>query len=118
MSPERLSCARTGRGAVASCLAVTACIIVIGHSPARADGVFTDSCVGGASFSCAGVWRDQIANPHLIHVAPPSSEEDIEAAAERDRRWVAHCRPVIKQDRYGVRRYQYAAPGCEYGKYE
>jgi hypothetical protein len=44
------------------------------------------------------------------------TEREIAESAERDRRWVARCRPVIRQDRYGVDRYEYAAPGCEYGK--
>src|ERR1700674_1926506 len=114
MSPKLLSCVRRGRGAVAAGAAVMAWMMVIGLSPARADGVFAGGCVRG--FSCAGFWSDRIANPPLIHVPPPRSEEDIEAAAERDRRWVARCRPIIRQDRYGVGRYQYAAPGCEYGK--
>jgi len=118
MSPELFSCARTGRGAVAAGAAVAAWMMVIGLSPARADGVFAGSCLRGGGFSCSGFWRDRIANPHLIRVPPPSSEEDAEEAAERERRWVARCRPIIIQDRYGVGRYHYSAPGCEYGKYE
>jgi hypothetical protein len=118
MSPKLHSRARTGRGAVASCAAVIAWMMVIGLSPARADGVFAGDCLRGGSYSCFGYWRDRVGNPHLIRVPPPSSEEDAAEAAERERRWVARCRPIIRQDRYGVGRYQYAAPGCEYGKYE
>jgi hypothetical protein len=118
MSPELHSCARTGRGAVAACLAVMAWMMAVGLAPARADGVLAGSCLRGGAFACSGFWRDRIANPHLIYVPPPGSEEDAEAAAERERRWVAYCRPIIRQDRYGVGRYHYAAPGCEYGKSE
>ena len=35
--------------------------------------------------------------------------------ATRDHKWLARCRPVIERDRYGVARYHYAAPGCEFG---
>ena len=35
--------------------------------------------------------------------------------ATRDHKWLARCRPVIERDRYGVARYYYAAPGCEFG---
>ena len=31
---------------------------------------------------------------------------------------VDHPDPGAGQDAHGVRRYQYAAPGCEYGKFE
>jgi hypothetical protein len=117
MSAKHLSCAPTSRGVVATGAAVMAWMMVLGLSPARADGVFGGGCVRGLS-SCAGFWRDRITNPYLIHVPPPRSEEDIEAAAGRERRWVARCRPIIRQDRYGVGRYHYAAPGCEYGKDE
>src|ERR1700674_4097328 len=100
MSPKLLSCVRAGRGAVAAGAAVMAWMMVIGLSPARADGVFSGGCVRGFS-SCAGFWRDGIVSPHLIHVPPPHSEA-AEEAAERDRLWVAHCRPIIRQDQYGV----------------
>jgi hypothetical protein len=36
-------------------------------------------------------------------------------ARQLDRRWVERCRPIIEQDRYGVPRYHYAMPGCEFG---
>ena len=45
----------------------------------------------------------------------PQSAEERAAAEARDRRWVARCRPAIRQDHYGMPRYSYAAPGCEYG---
>jgi hypothetical protein len=62
--------------------------------------------------------RRELVNPYVIHVPPPKTEKEVAEAAERDRLWVARCRPTIRQDQYGVRRYHYAAPGCEYGKYE
>jgi hypothetical protein len=48
-------------------------------------------------------------------VPQPANAEDRAHAAEEDRRWVERCRPTLRQDRYGVPRYQYARPGCEFG---
>jgi len=62
--------------------------------------------------------RHELVNPYVIHVPPPKTEKEVAEAAERDRLWQARCRPTIRQDQYGVRRYHYSAPGCEYGKYE
>jgi hypothetical protein len=45
----------------------------------------------------------------------PFDDADNKRAVKRDRRWVARCRPVVRQDRYGVSRYHYAAPGCMFG---
>ena len=38
------------------------------------------------------------------------------ASAERERKWLARCRPIAKEDALGVSRYVYAASGCEFGK--
>jgi hypothetical protein len=29
---------------------------------------------------------------------------------------MARCRPTFRQDKYGMPRYVYAAPGCEFGQ--
>jgi len=55
-------------------------------------------------------------NPHILAVPPPMSADERAAAEARDRRWVERCRPVIRQDEFGVPRYVYAARGCEYGQ--
>ena len=55
-------------------------------------------------------------NVHIVAVPQPISVDERAAAEARDRRWVARCRPVIRQDEYGVPRYVYAARGCEYGR--
>jgi hypothetical protein len=81
--------------------------------PALAGGVDTLSCGGSWSFfSCVRRLNDRPAEP----VAPDPREQA--EAAERERRWLARCRPALRQDRYGVGRYVYAAPGCEYGRTE
>jgi hypothetical protein len=65
--------------------------------------------------SCVITYRDGRISPHVIHVPPPVSEEARSAAEARDRRWEQRCRPSIRQDRYGMPRYVYAAAGCEFG---
>jgi hypothetical protein len=80
------------------------------------DGVITWNCYGAANVrSCVASFRRGRFNPHVIDV-PRQSPEEREAAEARDRVWAEHCRPVIRQDRYGMPRYSYAAPGCEYGR--
>ena len=73
------------------------------------------SCVGiNGAFSCGTAWRG-IDNPNIRSVSTSDSAQEKAAIAERDHQWVARCHPVIKQDRYGVNRYHYAASGCEFG---
>jgi len=66
--------------------------------------------------SCVTVFRGGRLSPHVIAVPQPMSEQERAAAEARDRRWVQRCRPSIRQDRYGMPRYVYAAPGCEFGR--
>jgi hypothetical protein len=73
---------------------------------------------GGYGYGGCVETHRELVNPYVIEVPQAKSEKDIADAAARDRLWQARCRPVIRQDQYGVRRYHYAAPGCEYGKYE
>jgi len=78
-------------------------------------GVGSSSAYGDGS--CVEI-RRELTNPYVIQVPQPQTEKDIADASARERLWTARCRPAIRQDPYGVRRYHYAAPGCEYGKYE
>jgi hypothetical protein len=83
--------------------------------PAHAGSVIDLSCVaGGRNFNCAA----QIAvagDPH-VRIVPQALDEVQKAeVATRDRKWVARCHPVIRRDGYGVARYHYSAPGCEFG---
>ena len=76
------------------------------------------TCVGsGASLSCVGrVGPGTI--PQIVHLREPLGEREMAEAAARDRRWLARCEPIIRQDRNGVRRYLYAAPDCDVGRFE
>ena len=69
------------------------------------------------SESCVEIRRD-LTNPYVIQIRPLHAEGTDKEAEEHDRLWRARCRPVARQDGYGVNRYVYAAPGCEYGRYE
>jgi hypothetical protein len=97
---------------VAAALAVLA---ALAGAHAYADALRSTGCVGaGLSFNCVTTWRW---NDPLRTLKPEDPRLAAEAA-ERERKWLARCKPVVRQDQYGVGRYVYAAPGCEYGKHE
>ncbi len=111
MSPAEKSSAMRSFALVGAAMVLS----VITLTSARAGGVGTLSCVGGArSFNCAAQWG--IAGDPYVRTVPEALGEVEKAhAAARDRKWQMHCRPVVERDGFGVARYQYAAPGCEYG---
>ena len=113
------ACARARRASPLTMLASAALalplIATATVNPARAEGVRIDSCVGTwHAASCATIWAP-LSDPYIRKVPQPQTAEERARAAEQDRRWVAHCRPALHQDRYGVVRYQYARRGCEFG---
>ncbi len=88
---------------------------LVASTAAYADSVAFGGCIGGAeTLNCAVRWGEAH-DPYIRTVPPPGSEEDRARAAEREHRWEQRCRPVVTQDRYGVARYRYSAPGCEFG---
>lgn len=86
--------------------------------PARsAEGVRTFNCYRTHNMaSCIATFRRGRLDPHVIAVPASQSAEEQAAAETRDRRWAERCRPLIRQDRYGMPRYSYTAPGCEFGR--
>ena len=96
--------------------------VLVSGQPVQADnsrGGFTGYCIYSNGSEFCGE-RQGDANggiPRIIEVPAPQGERASEADA-RERKWLARCRPVIRQDRYGVGRYAYARPGCEFGKSE
>jgi hypothetical protein len=83
--------------------------------PARADSVSVGGCIGPwHAFNCVERWGEA-GNPFVRTVPQPADGEERAHASERERKWQDRCRPVIAQDSYGVPRYRYAAPGCEFG---
>ena len=94
---------------------VVAAALVAGSLTAFADGIAVGGCVGGrGSLNCVVRWGEA-GDPYIRLVPPPGDEEARARAAERERKWRDRCRPQIAQDGYGVARYSYAAPGCEFG---
>lgn len=99
-------------GAAATLSLVTLATI---WSAAYADGLAAGGCIGGGgALNCVVRWG-QAGDPYIRTVPQPADEATRTQAAERDRKWEQHCRPTIAQDRFGVPRYQYSAPGCEFG---
>jgi hypothetical protein len=98
------------------CFAIAVVTLVLWVSNALADTVR-----GGRQTSCVGSWGLGTCVENWYKTWDDDrprqrTEQEIAESAERDRKWVARCRPVLRQDRYGVDRYEYAAPGCEFGK--
>jgi hypothetical protein len=103
------SAARYGAAATLSAM-----VLALIWSAAYADGIVASGCLGSGALNCAVRWGGA-GDPYVRQVPPPIDEVEKQHAAERDKKWEQRCRPTITQDRYGVPRYQYAAPGCEFG---
>ena len=118
-------CAATTRSPTTSLLGLVARLLplifvaVMWIASAHADGVRATSCVrGGGSFSCTTLWRTGTGGSAGPSLWTPRAEREHAEAAERERLWLARCRPIAEYDRHGVKRNRYAAPGCEFGRYE
>jgi hypothetical protein len=113
-------CARTGLASyrpalVGAAFAFAAATAIATSGPAQAQEMITGGCVGGRySFNCVGRWGPA-GDPYIREVPQPTDSAERALAKERDQAWVKRCRPIIRPDRYGVPRYYYAAPGCEFG---
>jgi hypothetical protein len=102
------------------CRSVALALALLGASvifaSAYAGGIEITNCFGAfRTFSCITQWGARY-DPRLRHVPGPRDAQEEAELIARDRKWVARCRPVIRQDQYGVSRYHYAAPGCEFGR--
>ena len=100
--------------------AVTASATMLGvlYAPAAQAGSAGANCVAsGSSITCAAVWGgDGQGLGRVIEIPAPRTDEARAAASDRDRKWAAYCQPSLRYDRYGVARYIYTAPGCEFGR--
>ncbi len=111
-----MHCRRISIRILASAVGVIAATLVVATQTAHADYTRSTNCFAG---SCITTFRwgapgSSIAS--IKHVDGPQTDEERAEAAEKDRRWVAHCRPALREDRFGMKRYVYAAAGCEFGK--
>ena len=106
---------RSPFGAAIGAIVATLFALVALQATAQAgSGVSTTNCVGGwRSYTCATRWGP--ATDPYVRLVPPPSEEEMANAQARDRRWIARCHPALWRDRYGVARYHYTVPGCEFG---
>jgi hypothetical protein len=74
-------------------------------------------------WSCVGGWRDfncveqsgPAGDPYVRLVPEPLGDGDRQRLQARDQKWLTRCHPTVEHDRYGVARYYYSAPGCEFG---
>jgi hypothetical protein len=55
--------------------------------------------------------------PRIIQVPQPTSPAEIDARDQRIKLWEVECDVKYVRDRYGVMRYIYSTPGCEYGSH-
>ncbi len=102
-------------GAVGAALALSMLVWCAGLAAAQAQMVGSGGCIGDRySLNCAFRYGPA-GDPYVRQVPQPLDAAAIARAQERARRWAARCHPVIALDPYGVPRYRYAQPGCEFG---
>jgi hypothetical protein len=100
-------------------LTMTALFVALAQTPALADRTGSVTCFGSRNaVSCFGTSRDGPPSVHVRNIPEPKSEQDKAESAQRERLWVARCRPRMTVDELGMQRYAYAAAGCEFGKYQ
>jgi hypothetical protein len=102
-------------------LALTAPALAGAIATSAAQPAFTDTVVDSCVFHrgaahCVQQFRYGARGTNGAQTLREPSAEELAEARERERRWVARCRPVLRQDAHGVNRYVYAARGCEYGQ--
>ena len=100
-------------------LTIAAMLAVLAQVPAFAESGAV-SCAGGRGygFYVGCIWRDDTSSTYVRKIAGPKNDQDKAESAQRERLWVARCRPRMTVDDLGVQRYAYAAAGCEFGKYQ
>ena len=100
---------------IGAAVAISVAVWCAGMTSATAQVVQSGGCIG-TFFSINCTSRVGPAGDPYVRIVPPPLDADAAARAlERERRWADRCRPTIVPDRYGVSRYRYAAPGCEFG---
>lgn len=92
--------------------AIIGLVALSGHAHAESYILSCDTSVGVTCFA------GPMVNPYVRDVPQPTSDAGKEAQRVRDMIWVHDCAPELVRDRYGVMRYHYSAPGCEFGSPE
>lgn len=99
-------------------LTIAALGLALSQVPAQAESTRMTSCFGGwFNGTCVRVFGGG-GNPHIRTIAEPRTDQERAESAQRERLWVARCKPQMTVDGMGVQRYAYAASGCEFGKYQ
>jgi hypothetical protein len=99
---------------IGAAAAISVMTLAVTHA-AQATTISTGGCIGGwTTYSCVTRYGEA-GDPFVRTVPPPRDDAERTHAAERERRWLNRCHPAITQDRYGVARYHYSSPGCEFG---
>ncbi len=100
---------------IGAALAVFALTLFVGVASASAQEVESFGCIG-SRFTINCTSRIGPAGDPFVRVVPaPANDAAAKRSLERERRWVDRCRPTLVPDGYGVSRYTYASPGCEFG---
>jgi hypothetical protein len=101
--------------AIRAALAASVVFWCAGLASAHAQVVISGGCLGSRySINCTTHWAPA-GDPYVRLVPQPLGVAAIARAKARERRWVDRCRPTLAPDRYGVSRYRYVLPGCEFG---
>ncbi len=109
------SAAHVGAAIIGAAMIVTVMASIAAATSAHAGGISDTSCVGNwTNFNCVTRWGPPV-DPYVRLVPQAVGATDQAPIIARERKWLARCRPVITHDPYGVARYRYAAPGCEFG---
>ncbi len=109
---------------IAAAAAAVVALASVALPQAASAEAWTSSCVGGWRMgSCVVNYREYTRDTYVRPVPGAfdeyyMSERGRKESIARDRKWAAFCKPVVVTDRYGVGRYLYAKPGCEFGRSE
>jgi hypothetical protein len=87
-------------------------------TPAHADKLIVSGCIGMWRAATCVLRKGPAGDPYVRLVPAPEGQAEQARSDDRDHRWMDRCRPSVRQDRYGVPRYHYAARGCEFGVIE
>lgn len=94
-------------------------VVAIAAVPFTADAQTTRSSCGTnfmGTYTCTtDTFRDA---PSTVGQSSRQARKEQAESGARDAQWEAYCEPKIVQGLDGIDRYQYARPGCEYGKHK
>lgn len=114
----RFGIAKIDFGRLSGSAFMAAAVLMASAPDSRADWTYKTRCYQGG---CIETMQGGVPGTSLAAITPvpgPQTDEERDAALARDRKWVEHCKPSLREDRYGMKRYVYQKPGCEFGKSE